>query len=222
MPPSKPPAIDAERVYLSLNDNRVLALRLDTGVQIWERKLGGPPNEILATDDRLFVGSNDNYLYALEEKSGVVAWRWPTGADVITKPIADRDRVYFLSLDNVIRALNRRNGVQQWKKPLPFRPAFPPLRAADSVVVAGISGAPRAFFLKDGEAAGELAIDAAGEIAAPLHAFASVAALGPVVIVVTRSIAEGAGITAVSHSIEPASVAVAPLPGLIPIGLPKQ
>jgi outer membrane protein assembly factor BamB len=215
------PAIDAERVYVSLNDSRVLALRLDTGTQIWERKLGGPPNEILVTDDRLFVGSNDNYLYSLEEKSGVVAWRWPTGADVISQPIADRDRVYFVSLDNVIRALNRRNGVQQWKKPLPFRPAFPPLRAADAVVVAGMSGGPRAFFLKDGAAAGELTIDAAGEIAAPLHAFRSPLALGPMVIVVTRSIAEGASIVAVSHSIEPTSVTIAPLPGLIPIGPPK-
>ena len=108
--------------------------------QIWERKLGGPPNEILAIDDRLFVGSNDNFFYCLETKDGAVDWRWRTGADVVSKPMADRDHVYFVSLDNVLRSLNRRNGVQQWKKPLPFRPAWPPLQAADAVVVAGISG----------------------------------------------------------------------------------
>jgi len=216
------PVIDRERVYLSLNDGRVLALRQDTGVQIWQRRLGGPPNEILALDDRLFVGSNDNFLYCLETKDGAVAWRWSTGADVISRPVADRDHVYFVSLDNVIRSLNRRNGVQQWKKPLPFRPAWPPLKAADTVVVAGISGAPRAFLLKDGTGAGELTIDPASEIVAPLHAFTSATALGPMLIVVTRSIAVGDSIAAVSKAIEPTSVPIAPLPGLIPITVPKQ
>jgi outer membrane protein assembly factor BamB len=215
------PAIDADRVYLSLADGRVLALRLDTGAEIWARKLGGPPNEILALDDRLFLGSNDNYFYGLKADDGMVDWRVRTGADVVSKPIADRDRLYFVSLDNVIRAVNRRNGVQQWKKPLPFRPAWPPLAAADAVVVAGISGAVQAFFMKDGMLAGELPVDAASEIAAPPHAFRSTAALGPIVIVVTRSIAGGAIIMAVSHTIDPPMVPLAPLPGLIPVGVPK-
>ncbi|MEP7306705.1 MAG: PQQ-binding-like beta-propeller repeat protein [Acidobacteriota bacterium] len=216
------PAIDAQRVYLSLDDGRVLALRLDTGVQIWERRLGGPPSEILSTDDRLFVGSTDNFLYCLETRDGSIAWRWRTGADVVSKPVADLDHVYFVSLDNVIRSLNRRNGVQQWKKPLPFRPAWPPLKAADTVVVAGISGSLRAFLLKDGAAAGEMVIDPASEIAAPLHAFTSTVALGPMIIVVTRSIAEGASIVAVSKAIEPTIAPITPLPGIIPITIPKQ
>ena len=215
------PAIDADRLYLSLADGRVLALRLDTGAEIWSRKLGGPPNEILALDDRLFLGSNDNYFYGLKADDGTVDWRVRTGADVVSKPIADRDRLYFVSLDNVIRAVNRRNGVQQWKKPLPFRPAWPPLAAADAVVVAGISGSVQAFFMKDGAPAGELPVDAASEIAAPLHAFTSTAALGPILIVVTRSIAGGATIGAVSHTIDPPIVALAPLPGLIPVAVPK-
>ena len=75
--------------------------------------------------------------------------------------------------------------------------------------------------MKDGAAAGELAIDAASEIAAPLHAFTSTAALGPMVIVVTRSIAEGATIMAVSQTIDPPIVPLAPLPGLIPVAVPK-
>jgi outer membrane protein assembly factor BamB len=216
------PSIDADRLYVSLNDGRVLALRLDTGAQIWERKLGGAPNEILALGDRLIVGSNDNFLYSLKTDDGAVDWLVRTGADVVSRPVVDRDRVYFVSLDNVLRALNRGNGVQQWKRPLPFRPAWPPLKAADTVVVAGIAGAARAFFLKDGKPAGELAIDAAGEIAAPLHAFTSKAALGPTVIAVTRTIADGATIMAVSRSIEPAILPLAPLPGIVPVLLPKS
>jgi hypothetical protein len=93
--------------------------------------------------------------------------------------------------------------------------------AADTVVVAGISGAARAFFMKDGTSAGELGIDAASEMAAPLHAFTSAAALGPMVIAVTSTLAEGATVLAVSHTIDPPIVPLAPLPGLIPIGVPK-
>jgi outer membrane protein assembly factor BamB len=216
------PSIDADRLYQSLDDGRVLALRLETGDQIWERKLGGAPNAILALGDQLFVGCNDNFLYSLKAPDGFVDWRFRTGADVVSKPVGDRSRVYFVSLDNVLRAANRSNGVQQWKKPLPFRPAWPLVKVADTVVVAGISGTARAFFMKDGAAAGELGIDAASEIAAPLHAFDAASALGPMVIAVTRSIAEGATIVAVSHTIDPPIVPFAPLPGLIPVALPKQ
>jgi outer membrane protein assembly factor BamB len=215
------PSVDADRLYVSLNDGRVLALRMNTGVQIWQRKLAGPPNEILALGDRLVVGSNDNFLYSLKADDGTVDWLVRTGADVVSKPVADRDRVYFVSLDNVLRAVNRRNGVQQWKRPLAFRPTWPPLKAADTVMVAGIAGAVRAFFLNDGMPAGELGIDAATEIAAPLYAFSAPAALGPTVIAITRSIADGAAIVAVSRSIEPPVVAFSGLPGVSPIAVPK-
>jgi outer membrane protein assembly factor BamB len=215
------PAIDADRLYVSLDDKRVVAFRIDTGARLWERRLGGPPNEILAAGDRLFVGSNDNYLYCLKAEDGTIEWRWQTGADVVSKPLADRDRVYFVSLDNVLRALNRRNGVQQWKRPLPFRPSWPPVRAADTVVVAGIAGSARAFLLKDGAPAGELTTEAGTEIVAPFHTFPSVATLGPMVIAVTHTIAEGATIVAVSRSIEPAAAPLVPLPGILPVAIPK-
>ena len=52
-----------------------------------------------------------------------------------------------------------------------------------------------------------------GEIVAAPYAFATPLALGPVVVVVTRSNPGLASITAVSKSIEPPSVPIAPLPG---------
>jgi outer membrane protein assembly factor BamB len=216
------PAIDADRLYLSLGDGRVRALQLDTGEQIWERKIGGDPNAIAVRGERLFVGSTNNFLYALKTSGGAIDWSVLTGADVVTKPILNGDRVYFLSLDNVLRAMNQRNGVQQWKKALPFRPEFPPLQAADAIVVASRGGLVRAYFMKDGQSAGEMTADNNAEIVAPFYAFSSVTALGPVVVMVTNLIAEGSSVVAVSHTIDPrSSLLTEPLPGVMPPVVPK-
>ena len=95
---------------------------------VWERRLGGPPSDILVAGDRLYVGSRDNFLYCLRAIDGRVDWRWRTGADVTGLPVADDRRVYFVSLDNVLRALDRRRGSAGWKRTLPLRPTQRPAR----------------------------------------------------------------------------------------------
>ena len=206
------PAITAERLFLSTDDGRVVALRGADGATVWEKTVGGQPNEILALDTQLFVGSTDNFIYCLKA-DGEIAWRTRTGADVVHRPVADDDNVYVVSLDNVLRALNRGHGVQQWMRPLPFRPAWPPLIALDAVVVAGLSLPPRAYFLKGGAPAEALTTDQMGEIAAPLHAFPSLTAWGPLIVLVTRTTGD-ATVTATSRSIEPPPVTgISPLPG---------
>ena len=121
-------ALAADRVYVPLADGRIVALRIDTGDVVWERRLGGPTTGLLALDDRVYAGSNDNFFYALDAADGRVAWRWRTGADVVGVPVVDERNVYFVSLDNVLRALSRRTGVQQWARLLPLRPTRGPLK----------------------------------------------------------------------------------------------
>ena len=219
VPARATPSLAADHVYLSLEDGRVVALRVTNGGKVWERPLSAPPNEILALDGRVFVGSNDNFLYCLNTKNGQREWRVRTGADVVSRPIGDRDRVYFTSLDNVLRAVNVSNGVQQWKKPLPFRPLWSPLKAADTVVVGGIGGQLRGFFLKDGTPAGELpAVAGGGELKAPLHAFETAATFGPTVTTIMFTLATGASVKAVSRSVDPPVVTIlTPLPGVVPV-----
>jgi outer membrane protein assembly factor BamB len=215
------PAVLGDRVFLSTADSRVLALRVADGEMVWGRKVGGQPNDILPLETQLFVGSTNNYLYCLNTVDGAIEWTKQTGADVIHRPVADADNVYFVSLDNVLRALNRGHGVQQWMRPLPFRPAWPPLIALDAVVVAGLSLPPRAYFLKTGAPAEALTTDKTGEIAAPLHAFSSPVALGPVIILVIRSTAV-ATVTATSRTIEPApTLGITPLPTTTPGTTPQ-
>ena len=85
-------------------DGRVVALRVDTGEPVWERRLGGAPNDILALDDRLYVGSNDNFFYCLKADDGRVDWRWRTGGDVIGLPVADDARLLRLARQRAARA----------------------------------------------------------------------------------------------------------------------
>jgi outer membrane protein assembly factor BamB len=207
------PSLAADRVYVPTDDGRVVALHVETGEPLWERKIGGAANDILALDERLYVGSKDNYLYCLLTDGGSIDWRWRTGADVIGKPVADTHRVYFVALDNVLRALDRTSGAQQWKDALPVRPTSGPLKAGDTLIVAGIAPSMRGYQATDGKAAGE--IPAGGELAAPPHLHGTAAAPVPIVIAVTRDIAKGATVSAIARVIDPEPAPIGPLPNPI-------
>jgi outer membrane protein assembly factor BamB len=210
------PALAADRVYVPTADSRIVALRVETGEPVWERRLGGPPDEILALDERLYVGSEDNFFYSIQTRDGRVAWRWRTGGDVIGLPVVDEHRVYFVALDNVVRALSRESGVQHWMKTLPLRPMTGAVRAGSTIVVTGFAPSLRAFSMADGSAEGE--IPATPEVAAAPYVFEDATTKLPRVLVLTRDIAKGAAATLVTHSFEPPSTPVSPLPNVITFG----
>jgi hypothetical protein len=231
------PSLAADRVYVPTTDRRIVALNIEKGDVVWEHRLGGAPNEILAFDDRLFMGAKDNFFYCVMAEDGRIDWRWRTGGDIIGRPVADDKYVYFVALDNVLRAMNRVTGGQQWMRPLPFRPAYGPVKAGSTVVVTGQAPPLRVFNMKDGVAAGTLT--GVGPIAEapadskkvpsfPPLADAEIAAVPygledplthlPRLLMLFREIARGGSATLVTHSVEPPLVpAVSALPNLIQI-----
>jgi len=209
------PALAADRVYVPTEDGRVVALEVETGAPVWERRMGGAANDILALDERIYVGSNDNFFYCLLAATGEIDWRWRTGGDIVGRAAADGRHVYFVSLDNVLRALDMKSGAQQWKAALPLRPARGPVLAGDTLIVTGLSSTARAYDTATGKPAGEIA--AGAELAAAPHLLTGSAAALPTVIVVTRDIAKGATVAALTRSIDPAIVPIAPLPNLTPV-----
>jgi outer membrane protein assembly factor BamB len=212
------PTLAANRVYVPTDDAHVSALKVENGAPIWERRLGGAASQILALDDRLYVGSQDNFFYCLDPRDGTVEWRWRTGADVIGLPAVVERTVYFVALDNVLRGLDRHSGAQRWKRALPLRPTTGPVTAGDTVIVTGIAPTLLAYFTHDGTPAGELTTD--GEVAAPLHLFAYQGAIGPGVIVVTRDIAKGSSVQAMTRSLEQATSPIVPLPNAASMAAP--
>lgn len=202
------PALAADRVYIPADDQRVLALQVETGERLWERRLGGAPNEMLALEERIYVGSDDNFLYCLEADDGEVAWRWRTGADVVGVPVADDTRIYFVSLDNVLRALDLKSGAQRWKRSLPNRPTRGPVRVGDTLLVSGLATKISGYLMKDGTPSGELT--ATGELAGAPHA-TDVRSL-PQVIFVARDLAHGTRVSAVRRNVEPDIKGVVTMP----------
>jgi outer membrane protein assembly factor BamB len=208
------PALAADRVYVPTRDGHVHALRVDSGEPIWDRRIGGMAGDVLARQERIFAGSTENFLYCLLADNGEIDWRWRTGADIVGAAIADESRVYFVALDNVLRALNQKSGVQQWMRPLAVRPAWAPVAAGSTIVVAGLSPAVRGFAAKDGAPGGELT--AAGEVTMQPHAFED-HEHRPMLLVTTRDIAKGGSAALSARSFEPQIMPLAPLPNLVQI-----
>lgn len=209
-PAHAPPTLAGRRVFVPAEDGRIVALSIDDGRPLWEHRLGGAASDVLALAERLYVGSKDNFFYCLATKDGAERWRWRTGADVIGMPAVDERRVYFVSLDNVLRALSRTSGVQSWKAPLPLRPTAGPIKAGDALLVTGLTESARAYRMRDGRTAGEIAL--AGELAGRPYVIERPA--GPLIVLATRDIASGETVTAVAHSVEPEILPIAPLPNV--------
>ena len=154
------PALTADRVYVSLEDGRVVSHDLATGAVMWEQTLGGTPGPVLALDDRVFVGSADKFFYCLDAEKGKRKWRWRMGAGIIGEPVVDDRHVYFVALDNVLRALHLWNGSQRWKQGLPVRPSGAPLLAGSILYVAGVAAELHAYRADTGAPAGRFAAPA--------------------------------------------------------------
>jgi outer membrane protein assembly factor BamB len=202
------PALAADRVYVATADDRIVALQVQTGEELWARRLGGPPNDMLALDDRIYVGSDDNFLYCLKARDGEIDWRWRTGGDVIGVPVVDESRMYFVSLDNVLRGLDRRSGAQRWKRPLPLRPTAGPARTQDLLIVSGVTPAVRFYQMRDGAQAGEVPTD--GDVASGVYVLPDLEP--PTFVVVTRNITKGEMLTTISRVSPPAPIEAEPAP----------
>jgi outer membrane protein assembly factor BamB len=150
------PTIEADNLYVPLDDGRLLALNLQTGTDRWVRRLtvqptsavGAPPpalSEVLAFPDRLFVGAADRKFRCLNASNGALMWRFPIGVVLRGRPAGDASRVYTTSMDNVVRAFDRRSGRLLWQPSVPFRPTSGPVLIDTMIVVPGAASEVRAF-----------------------------------------------------------------------------
>ena len=172
-PLSAPPAAAGDRVYLALNDGRVVALSLQDGQEIWTHKLAESAVGILPVGDRVFIGARDNQFHSLNAEDADADWRWRTGADLLGLPVLDEKRVYFIALDNVLRGHNRNSGSMDWKQVLPVRPFTGPLLSGETLIVSGVAAELYGYNTRDGKRVGPFALKGAENeemlLAAPPH-----------------------------------------------------
>jgi outer membrane protein assembly factor BamB len=209
------PSIAGDRLYLSLEDGRVMALGLTNGAPIWEHMLGGTPGQVLAFEDRLFVGSKDKFFYCLSTKDGDQKWRWRTGGTISGMPAIDTKRVYFTSLDNVLRALDRNNGSQKWKAGLPLRPTSGPLLSGTLLYVGGVAAELRGYRAESGALAAKY--DAPSDLAAPPQHVPGLIPELDTILLITRS----GELQILNRRLEPAIIPLAlPLGVEVPVAAP--
>ena len=163
-PLSGPPGPALDRLYLSLEDNRLACVLLKSGEIIWSRALPARVTALLALDDQLVVGTAAKRVMSIGLKNGRERWGWNVGGDISGVPAADDKRIYFAARDNVLRALDRKSGNLRWKANLGSRPAGGPLRLPDTVLMPMVSSEIAGYDPHTGKPA--VTVRAAGEIGA--------------------------------------------------------
>jgi outer membrane protein assembly factor BamB len=176
-PLKAPPAPAGDRLYLGLEDGRVVALSLQAGGEIWTRKFAEAAAGILPVGDRVYIGGRDNYFHSLDAEDGDGDWKFATGADLLGLPVLDDKRVYFVALDNVIRGHNRNGGSRVWKQLIPVRPFTGPLLSGETLIVSGVAAELYGYSTLDGKRSGPYSLKGAEQeemlLAAPPHLTAS-------------------------------------------------
>jgi outer membrane protein assembly factor BamB len=150
------PTIEANNLYVPLDEGRLLALNLADGTERWTRfPAKGPLSEVLALPDRVFVGAADKYLYVYDARNAEIECKPFLGSVVRGRPVSDGARVFVATMDNLVRAFDRRTGSIVWHEPLPYRPVAPAI-VGSTLIVPGATAEIRAFELKTGKPAGQI------------------------------------------------------------------
>lgn len=77
-PPASAAAFDGSNAYVPLRNGKLVALSLETGGVVWERRL--PVESAPASaGGRIFVSNGENVLLALNATDGTTAWEQPLG-----------------------------------------------------------------------------------------------------------------------------------------------
>ncbi|HEX6216887.1 MAG TPA: PQQ-binding-like beta-propeller repeat protein, partial [Vicinamibacterales bacterium] len=81
-PLSGPPGPALDRLYLALEDNRLIAVLLTNGEMVWSRALPARVTALLALDDQLVVGTAAKRVISVELDNGRERWGWDVGGDI--------------------------------------------------------------------------------------------------------------------------------------------
>jgi outer membrane protein assembly factor BamB len=118
-----PPIIVGDRLFVTTNDGRVVALNRKTGKVAWKRDMG-----YLAASSpaygakRIYVtilererGMRAGRVAAMRAKDGKLVWSRPLASRSESSPVYDDGHVYFGAEDGSVYALGARKGTVDWK-----------------------------------------------------------------------------------------------------------
>jgi outer membrane protein assembly factor BamB len=225
---TEPPAIEGDRVYISLDDARIVAADITSGKPIWESTIGATPGALFATPDRVYAGASDRQFYCLKAKTGEIEWVKWVGAAIVGPAAVYATRVYFLALDNILRGLDRSNGNQRWLHAYRRRAATGPAIGGSYVFVTSSSSPDIWMWTTDGRPAGSITLPAEPTVPAtnppdarssdPFFMATAITERGAAqldVVAVTCNLASQCQLTLLATAGEPPLVPFSELPGVV-------
>ena len=136
------PAVKEGRLYLTTQDNRVVALDAATGSAIWERPTVAPVDSSPAVaDGMVFFGVRNKRVMALDADSGETRWEFVTNQNPTSgSPLVKDGVVYIGSGDGRIYALDALTGAERWSHATRDWIANTPALSDDLLVVSSFDG----------------------------------------------------------------------------------
>ena len=109
-PPSAPPVIAGNRVFVAALPGQVSAYTLTAGQELWTRSL--TPEQPVAPDgERVFIAAGEA-VHALNAEDGALLWRRPTGT--LTAPLLAKDGWVIAASASKLYALRATDGEVIW------------------------------------------------------------------------------------------------------------
>ena len=169
------PSVADGKVFFGTTANRVIALDAKTGKEKWRFLTGGPVT-VTPTwhDGKVYAGCHDGWVYCLDAETGQLTWAFQGAPherkimvnDVLRSvwsinggALVNDGKVYFYAgmmvMDGVyVYCLDAKTGKVVWAKREETHHPYGKLAASkDFLIVTGGATSPRAYKLKNGEAA---------------------------------------------------------------------
>src|SRR5450631_559625 len=109
------PAVDNGMVFAGSDQGELLAVSMDTGKQVWLKKLGlaisaGPG----AGYGMVVVGSTKGAVIALDAGTGNVRWKTRVNSELLSAPAIGEKVVVMRAVDGHLHGFDARNGNELW------------------------------------------------------------------------------------------------------------
>lgn len=162
-----PLLLDYARVYVGMDNGRVLAVNRSNGEPVWEEAVSVPAGrteierivdvdaDLLLVDGVLFAASYGGDLVAFEAASGRALWRRSMAS--YSGMSLDAQCLYVTDVDAVVWCLDPRNGAALWEQnQLMHRQLSAPLAYKGNVLVADFDGYVHALSAASGKIIGRM------------------------------------------------------------------
>jgi outer membrane protein assembly factor BamB len=107
-------SVHAEVALFATGEGQIVALRTDSGAELWRNAVGAPLSAGVGSDGRwAAVVTRGNELVVLDK--GQPAWRAPLDSRVSTPPLVAGERVFVLGQDRTVRAFDALDGRPLWR-----------------------------------------------------------------------------------------------------------